>query len=318
MNITAFGQEHIAEAEELSAMAYSEEQKSVKSLPTVTAGLDLSSFADNGYSVAAVENNRLIGFLCSVPPFEHVFGSTDANGVFSPMGANAAIIDNREKIYAMMYQTAAEKWVKAGALSHALCLYAHDVKLQYEFFRLGFGMRCVDAIRYTEEFVCAGVSGYEFAELPVTEYAEVYPLYIRLGRHYQTSPFFLNRACASADEFGAFSQNKDGRFFAAYYNGEICAYYEVAREGETYICDNKDYLHIFGAYCNPEHRGKGVAQNLLNFVIRSLKADGYTTLGVDFESINPTAYGFWTKYFTPYTHSVVRRIDDHILHTPKI
>lgn len=62
-----------------------------------------------------------------------------------------------------------------------------------------------------------------------------------------------------------------------------------------------------------EHRGKGVCQNLLNFVISTLNADGYTQLGVDFESFNPAARGFWLKYFTPYTHSVVRRIDERIL-----
>lgn len=39
-------------------------------------------------------------------------------------------------------------------------------------------------------------------------------------------------------------------------------------------------------------------------------AKGYTRLGVDFESLNPTAYGFWLKYFDAYTHSVVRRIDE--------
>jgi hypothetical protein len=37
---------------------------------------------------------------------------------------------------------------------------------------------------------------------------------------------------------------------------------------------------------------------------------GYTRLGVDFESLNPAGYGFWLKYFDPYTHSVVRRIDE--------
>jgi len=36
----------------------------------------------------------------------------------------------------------------------------------------------------------------------------------------------------------------------------------------------------------------------------------YNLLGVDFESFNPTASNFWLKYFTEYTHSVVRRIDD--------
>ena len=34
-------------------------------------------------------------------------------------------------------------------------------------------------------------------------------------------------------------------------------------------------------------------------------------LGVDYETFNATAHGYWTKYFTTYTHSVVRRIDEH-------
>lgn len=41
-------------------------------------------------------------------------------------------------------------------------------------------------------------------------------------------------------------------------------------------------------------------------------AEDYTMLGVDFESFNPTARGFWLQYFAPYTHSVVRRIDERI------
>jgi hypothetical protein len=45
-------------------------------------------------------------------------------------------------------------------------------------------------------------------------------------------------------------------------------------------------------------------------LIQDLKTKGYTRLGVDFESINPMAYGFWLKYFDAYTHSLVRRIDE--------
>lgn len=30
---------------------------------------------------------------------------------------------------------------------------------------------------------------------------------------------------------------------------------------------------------------------------------------MDYETMNPTARGFWEKYFTPYTISLVRRID---------
>jgi len=73
-------------------------------------------------------------------------------------------------------------------------------------------------------------------------------------------------------------------------------------------------MHIAsGAYCLPQHRGIGVFQRLLNYVIQSLNGAGYTRFGVDFESINPKAYAFWLKYFSAYTHSVVRRIDEHAI-----
>jgi len=76
---------------------------------------------------------------------------------------------------------------------------------------------------------------------------------------------------------------------------------------------------IKGAFCLPEHRGKGLHQNLLSMLVRKLKAKGYTHLGVDFESINPAAYNFWTKYFNAYTCSVVRRIDEYAVtfHQPE-
>ena len=45
-------------------------------------------------------------------------------------------------------------------------------------------------------------------------------------------------------------------------------------------------------------------------LIQKMKKKRYTRLGVDFESINPTGWGFWLKYFDTYTHSVVRRIDE--------
>lgn len=34
---------------------------------------------------------------------------------------------------------------------------------------------------------------------------------------------------------------------------------------------------------------------------------------MDCETFNPTALGFWSKHFTPYTRNVVRRIDENAL-----
>ncbi len=88
------------------------------------------------------------------------------------------------------------------------------------------------------------------------------------------------------------------------------AFIRAELDGETFIQNTPGYLHIKGTYCLPEHRGKGLNQKLLSMLIQKLKIKGYSRLGVDFESINPTAWGFWLKYFDAYTHSVVRRIDE--------
>lgn len=316
MNILNFEKEHVEEAAALAFANYFAEQKVVKELPSVRDIPDLNEFAGNGLGVAAFENKRMVGFLCCCEPFDNAFRATDVKGIFSPMGANAAVSENRSRIFAAMYQAAGEKWVKAGAVSHAVCLYAHDEEIQRQFFQYGFGLRCLDAIRTMELIDCDLCAGYEFTELSKNEYYLVYPLHLALYRHYCASPFFMSRMPETQEEFME-SSGQDGRYFAAKQNGKVCAYLKIGASGETFAAAGNTYRHIRGAYCLPEHRGRGVYQNLLNFTISVLKREGYTRLGVNFESFNPTARGFWLKYFNAYTNSVVRRIDERIVNVGK-
>lgn len=312
MNILNFEKKHIEEATELALTTYYDGQQIVKELPKVCDIPDLNAFAENELGVAAFENGTMIGFLCCYEPFDNAFRATDVRGIFSPMGGHAAVSENRTKIYAAMYQAAAEKWVKAGVVSHAICLPAHDEELQWQFFRYGFGLQCLDAIRPMEMIDCEPCAGYDFVELSKAECQAVYPLHLALNCHYCQSPFFMNRKPENQEEFIELSMKDEGRFFVAKQNDKICAFLKIAACGETFVATGDDYRHIRGAYCLPEHRGRGLYQNLLNFTISKLKSEGYTRLGVNFESFNPTARGFWLKYFTAYTNSVVRRIDERI------
>lgn len=312
MEILDFEKKHVEEAMKIALANYDDERQYVKDLPQACDIPDLYSFAENGLGVAAFENEKMTGFLCCCEPFDNAFRTTDVRGIFSPMGANAAVSENRAKIYAAMYQAAGEKWVKAGAVSHAICLYAHDEALQQQFFRYGFGLRCLDAIRPMELIDCESCSGYDLTELTKAECHLVYPLHLALYRHYCESPFFMYRRPETQEEFVASSMQEEVRYFVAKQNGKICAFVKISVPGETFAARGDTYRHIRGAYCLPEHRGKGLYQNLLNFTISVLKREGYMRLGVDFESFNPTARGFWLKYFTAYTNSVVRRIDERI------
>ncbi len=98
------------------------------------------------------------------------------------------------------------------------------------------------------------------------------------------------------------------RVFTAWRGEELIAYLEVTGEGENFVTNDPQMQNICGAYCMPQYRGQGVIQGLLGYAMKVLKDEGYTKLGVDFESLNPTAWGFWTKYFKAYTYSLTRRI----------
>jgi GNAT superfamily N-acetyltransferase len=230
------------------------------------------------------------------------------------MGANGAVGNNRAYVYARLYQAAGEKWARAGAASHAVCLYAHDKETQEQFFRYGFGLRCIDAIRGMDEIAAPSCDGYNFSELASEQYLEAYPLDMMLHRHCLESPFFMVKPCISESEF--LGDLGTDRYFAARKDGRAVAFLTVGQAGETFIRDIPGYIHADGAFCLPEHRGKGVLQKLLQLAAKTLRAEGYDYFGTDFESINPSAYSFWQKNFTAYTHCLVRRIDEGAVRNP--
>ena len=312
MQIIDFTAAHLEQAAQIAKQNYEEERGFVPALPPVDTFPNLTPYAENGLGVAAFEGDKIAGFLCAVEPFNNAFGSTKATGVFSPMGANGAVGENRAKIYARMYQTAGEKWVRSGAASHAVCLYAHDAEAQQQFFRYGFGLRCVDAIRNTDEIIAPSCAGYEFSELANDDLPQILPLDHMLDAHMAACPTFILRPSDTQESYIKKIEHFRSVFFVAKYNGQIVAYVRAELDGETFICDTPGYLHVKGAFCLPEHRGKGLQPKLVSLLVRKLKTQGYTRLGVDFESFNPTAWGFWLKHFTAYTHSVVRRIDENV------
>lgn len=312
MNITDFTRSHVEAAVRLARECYARERAGTPALPAALPDFDLLPCAENGLGVAALsENGDLLGYLCSVSPFENTFGSTGARGVFSPMHANGAVERSHGALYERMLGAAQGKWARAGAVSHAVCLYAHDDEAQETLFRCGFGLRCLDAIRPAAELPdippCPGLT---FRELAPREWALCYPLNVLLDRHMAAPPTFLLRPTLSQGDFLQGARREGARFFAAL-EGELpVAFLKLSPTAETLVSDAPEVVNVAGAYCLESHRGRYVYPNLLNAALRAVQGEGFTHLGVDYESINPTALHFWPKYFSPYTHSLVRRIDE--------
>ncbi len=319
MEIVDFKQEYIPVAIQIAKENYEQEQKKVTILPEIGLFPGMGDFVEKGLGVAATHGDRLIGYLCSYPPREDAFGTTNVRGGYVPLYGHGVVCDmdekSRDRIYSRLYQRAAEKWVRAGVQSHAITIYAHDKAGEKSFFYNGFGLRCLDLVRSLDtippakEVVLISDDKVTYVELFRDEWVLLLKQHNELIHHLSCSPCFM--CFKPIDEEGLYKQAaEDVRYFAAKVDGKPIAYVKLSDSGENFATMVDEMMNICGAYCEPEYRGTGIYHNLLCYVMRKLKREGYRLLGVDCESFNPTARGFWTKYFEEYTHSLVRRIDD--------
>ena len=312
--ILDFKKSHIEEAEKLAVINYNDERANVADLPDVHTVPDLDWFAENGKGIIAVENGKMLGYLCYWGPYDNAFSCNPSiKGVWSPAHCNCAVGYNKTRIYKEMYQALAEKWVDDGALIHAITLYAHDDTAIKAFFTYGFGLRCIDAIKLVKpcEFGCP--EGVSFAELFCGDAGRITDLNNMLIGHLGKSPCFLNYHYSERTPEAVISEaEEDGiRYFIATKQDEIVAYIKVANDGEHFACCNMpDLKNICGAFLLPQYRGMGIFNALFFYTESVLANEGIKRLGVDFESFNPTAYGYWLKHFKAFTNSVVRRIDE--------
>ncbi len=309
MRIVDFDRSHVEPALQVAKDNYFEERGEVPFLPEIEAVPNLEYFAGNGLGVAALEGNRLIGFLCCYEPWDNAFDSM-AKGTFSPIHAHGAVKENRQMIYKRMYQYAAEKWVKHKITYHAIAHYAHDTEALETFFIYGFGLRCMDAIRPMQKIECKPCEGIRFDELMKENVSQIRELRKLQSEHMGYSPCFMYSTEREFRDWLERAEKRDSRLFIAKEQDKVMAFVEITSTGENFATEDETMRSICGAYCLPEYRGRDIYPNLLNYAIGKLAGEGYKLLGVDFESFNPTAYGFWLKYFTAYTKSVVRRIDE--------
>jgi len=315
LKVIDFTESHIEQALSIAKRNYEKERKNVPVLPEFVEFPDFSVFGKNGLGVSAFDENKMIGYLCCYDPFEKAFGTTNAVGVWSPIHGNGIIDCEYKDVFPRMYQEAAKKWVDLKATSHSITFYAHNNFIQDQLYRYGFGLRCIDAIREMKKIEVNHENKYYISELEHKEFHLIFPLGLLLDDHLSKSPMFIHYVQDKIEDghehkFAEWQIREKYRYFAAKNSEKIIAYIRVHDEGENFIGDVKNMKHINGAYCLPEYRSQGIIQNILNYLIKKLKDENNQLLGVDFESFNPTASNFWLKYFTEYTHGVVRRIDD--------
>lgn len=311
-----FTEKHIDEAVGLALAEFSAERVHCPELPSCEFEGRLREIlwwlGSQSFGKAAVCEGKLVGYLLFAGPWDGFFG--DVKGVFSPLSGSAFSYEyeNRGKLASMLFAEVAQEFAAEGIYSCALCRYANDEETAKSFVLNGFGIRCMDAVREIERFVIQNVAvEAEFEELPKERFCEVEHLQKGLNRHLLKAPvFFPLPDCGFEAWFSEWITRKTMRIFAAKADGKVVGFVSVDEEGENFVTEYDKMKNICGAYFMEEYRGTGIAQGLLSFVRDTLKAEGVTHLGVDCETMNPTALRFWTKSFVPYTYSFARRIDE--------
>ena len=309
-----FAEKHIDEAVKLALTELENERKYCPDLPHKDFSKHLAGtlnwLSSQPFGKAAICDGRLIGYLLFAGPWDGFFG--DVKGVFSPLGGSVFSYDykNRGRLASMLFASVAEEFVKQDVFSCALSRYAHDEETAKSFVLNGFGIRCSDAVREISSLTLSHSSdNFHFVELPSNEFERVRKLRSGLVKHLARAPVFCP---TDMERYEQWFQKEGMRVFVAESDGEIIGFISVDDDAENFITEHDKMKNICGAYFDENYRGSGIAQNLLSFIAETFKAEGVTHLGVDCETLNPTALNFWGKYFEPYTYSFARRIDERI------
>lgn len=263
------------------------------------------------YGLMAIEDEKLVGYLVFIGGFQEQFGNV--KGSFSPLFGSAFASENRKRIASLLFENLSKLMIKDDIFSFAICKYAHDKEIAESLIFNGFGIRCSDAIlnlTYIDELKID--SEFRYEEISYQKAGILLELKNRLSNHMRESPIYMPRAHLTSDEFAAICEKKKSRFFVAYDGNKAVGYIEVCKEAETFISEDPEVLNICGAYVHEQYRNGLVARELLIYTMKILADEGLKYLGVDFETLNPTAIQFWTKYFESYTYSFVRRVDERI------
>lgn len=316
MKFKIFKERYLEQAVKLALEEYKEESSIVETLPQndykELFNKMLSDMIDHDLGMVALKNDNLVGFITCYQPIENFFGTV--KGAFSPIHGHGATKEDRYLIYSKLYQKVAERWVKQGILSHGIALYAHNTVSIDSFFHNGFGLRCIDAITTLDKQISNFEynKDFEIEEISINEIDCILALKNKLIKHLAQSPTFLTYQKVNNEELKSKALKRKSRIFTISNKNRVIGYLEITDSGENFTCDHDKTINICGAYLIKEYRGKGLFESLLSFMFRKLKKEGYQRCGVDYESINPLADNFWAKHFTPYTYSVVRRIDERI------
>ncbi len=318
MEILPLQTEHIPAAAALFAAGFKKLRQSVPHLPErmedpAAAAALLERLLSRSAGVAAFENGRLAGYLgwWQIDGFRN----TPHRAAYVPEWAHAAVDERKPAVYRALYRAAAGRWCQAGCQTHAITLLANDEEALRTWFWNGFGLAVVDAVRPVAPLPrpAGGARplppGCSLRKAVPTDAAALAELEMEHTRHYAQPPVLMVPFTPfSAAEYARFLSDPANSAWLAFKDGRLVGYqrFEPAGDGAAACVSGPGSIANTAAYVQPAARGCGLGPALLDAALADFAARGLQTCSVDFESFNPEAAAFWTKYFTPVCFSLLR------------
>lgn len=285
----------IEKSMELFKNTYIKEKDLVKALPPYELIKDMVDerfkwMLENHQGLVAYKGNMLVGYMMYILGDE-LFGNQKCT--FVPLFGHASTEEDQVKIYKTLYLHVSKNWLKNKRLSWVITSFEHNQDLENFWFKNGFGQRCADAIALPQ-------ASKEEDDMVTIKKAnantldDIADLHREHSAYYQQAPL-----CMPGDDSDAFEELKEWfeeenhHLWIAYLNNQAVGYMRIEEKGESFITLVEDMVSVTSAYVDPEKRSLGIGLKLLshvqNYIINDLKMKHY---GVDYESLNPLAYGF--------------------------
>lgn len=294
----------------LALDAYRRERAANPVLPAVQPedlAEPLTRVLQQGLGWLALEGGAAVGFLAFLPPFDGAFGN--CRGVFSPVHASAFGGSDPERTLTALLTEATAALPAQGVTSLAISRYAHEETTLRGLALNGYGIRCCDLMRMTTPIPSPAPRFAVRRMLPGQE-AEAARLSNALVAHMESAPVMMPKARVTAQQMAA---DRESIAYFACDGDRAFALLTLESGGETFVDDLPGTMHIGKTYCEPAFRGSGAMDALMAAALRDLAQQGVARLGVDCETLNPPAYRYWRKHFSPFTYSAVRRLDERLL-----
>lgn len=312
IEIIPFSSSQIPQAAELFSIQFERLRKEIPALPDVMLNPDrlkpdLERILSRGIGLAAIEEGKLAGYLIWVSVDE--FRDTTRAAAYVPEWAHSCAIGKEDMVYPPLYLKAAAYWAEKQYPIWCMTCLANNRFLETYLYRNGFGMMTHDAVRPIHLPTRPLDHGVKIRKCGPQDIDILTGLEAEHRNHYSSAPVLMTpREKETLESIGEFLAENDNSYWLAEIDGipQGLMRFESNSHGASIIVRSPKTIAITAAFIKPASRGRGAAYAILQQALSDYEQMGYTTCSVDYETMNPTAYNFWTKYYQPVCFSVLR------------